>query len=165
MAAASTIVSEDEARRLEAVNIAIRDLLRRPEVAQRLRTAGADEWSALQIVAHMTELIPYWMHDARTLAASTGEPPRFGRNLDAPERLDAVARGATSDPDELLRRLDAEIQAAAADIRAMSPAERARTGIHNRRGEMTVAAVIEQLIVGHAEEHVAQVRQVLRLSA
>jgi uncharacterized damage-inducible protein DinB len=159
----ATIASEEQARRLESVNTAVGELLRRPEVAQRLRTAGGEEWSALQIVAHMTEMIPYWMHDARILAASTGEPPHFGRNLDAPERLDPVARGATSDPDELLRRLDAAIQAAAGDIRAMSPAERARTGIHNRRGAMTAAEVIEQLIVQHAEEHVGQIRQVLRL--
>ena len=161
---ASTTNAEDEARRLEVVSAVIGELLRRPDVAQRLRAAGSEEWSALQIVGHMTELIPYWMHDAQTLAANAGAPPHFGRNLDAPERLEAVARAATSDPDELLRRRAADVQNAAVDIRAMSPEERAETGIHNRRGEMTVAEVIEQLVVHHAEDHVGQVRQVLGLS-
>ena len=157
----STTSAEDEARRLEAVNSAIRDLLHQPEVAERLRAAGPEEWSALQIVGHMDEMIPYWMGHARRMAAATGEPPRFGRMLDAPERLEAVTLGANGDADELLRQLDAVCRAAAADIRSLSPAERAKTGIHLRRGEMTVAAVIEDLVVHHAEEHEEQIRQVL----
>jgi hypothetical protein len=157
------VTTESQARRLETVNVEIAALLRRPEVVQRLRAAGPDEWSAVQIVGHMNEMIPYWMGHVRNLAAAAGDPPRFGRMLDAPERLDAVAHGALSDPDDLLRQLDAVVRSAAADIRRLSPAERAKTGIHVRRGEMTVAAVIEDLVVTHAEEHQAQVKQVLGL--
>ena len=157
--------AEGQAARLESVNIQVASLLRRPEVAQRLRAAGPDEWSAVQIVGHLTELIPYWMRDAHLMAAATGEPPKFGRTLDAPERLEAVERGATSDPDELLRLLDREVRSAAAGIRGMSAAERAKTGIHSRQGEITVADAIRVLIVEHAEAHVNQLKQVLGVSA
>jgi len=157
--------AEGQAARLESVNAQVAALLRRPEVAQRLRAAGPDEWSAVQIVGHLTELIPYWMHDARLMAAATGEPPKFGRTLDAPERLEGVQRGANSDPHELLRLLDREIRAAVAGIRGMSAAERAKKGIHSRQGEIAVADAINVLIVDHAEAHVQQLKQVLGVPA
>ena len=41
-------------------------------------------------------------------------------------------------------------------------AERSKRGISPERGEMTVAEVLESFIVGHAEEHLAQVQAALR---
>jgi steroid delta-isomerase-like uncharacterized protein len=155
--------AETQARRLEIVFDHLATLLRRPDVAQRLRAAGPDEWSVVQILGHLGELIPHWMSDARALATASGEPPHFGRTLDAPERLEAVRRGAASEPDELLGALEREIRVAAADIRGMSAAERAKTGIHNRLGKMAVSEMIRVLIVEHAEGHEAQVKQVLEL--
>jgi DinB superfamily len=153
--------TESLAQRLESVNTDLAAILRRPDVAQRLRAAGPDEWSAMQILGHLIEMIPYWMRDARTLVAASGAPPQFGRTLEAPERLDGVQRGEMSDPDELMGLLDGEIHAAATDIRGMSAADLAKKGIHLRRGEMTVSEVIETLIVAHAEGHVDQAKQVL----
>ena len=153
--------AEGQARRLENVNLQLAALLRRPEVAQRLRAAGPDEWSSVQILGHMVEFINYWMASARALAAATGEPPHFGRSVDAPERLAAVEHGAASDLKTLLGELDRAVTAAARDIRALTPAERARTGIHNRLGEITVSDAIEELVVGHVEAHLAQAQQVL----
>ena len=153
---------EAQARRLESVYEQLAALLRRPDVAQRLRAApGENEWSAMQTVGHIAEMIPYWLSHCRTLIAATAEPPRFGRTLDAPERLAGVERGALGTPDEFLRLLNDEVQAAAKAIRHMPTAERGQKGIHLRRGEMTVADVIEVFIVAHAEEHLAQVRAAL----
>ena len=151
-----------QAKRLESVYEQLAALLRQPEVAQRLRAApGADEWSAMQTVGHMAEMIPYWLSHCRTLIAATGEPPRFGRTLDSPERLAGVERGAAGAPDEFLRLLDDEVRAAAQAIRRMSAAERGKTGLHPRHSEMTVADVVEVFIVAHAEEHLAQVQAAL----
>jgi hypothetical protein len=153
---------EAQARRLEAVSEQIAALLRQPDVARRLRAApGENEWSAMQILGHMVEMIPYWLSHCRAIIAAA-EPPVFGRDLNAPERLAGVEQGATGDPDELLSRLSGEVQAAARAIRAMSPAERSRRGVHARRGEITVADIIEDFIVTHAEDHLAQVQAALR---
>ena len=154
--------AEAQARRLESAYEQLAALMRRPDVAQRLRAApGENEWSAMQTVGHIAEMIPYWLSHCRTLIAAA-EPPRFGRTLDAPERLAGVERGALGTPDEFLRVLNDEVQAAARAIRQMPAAERSRKGIHLRRGEMTVADVVEVFIVAHAEEHLAQVRAALR---
>ena len=111
----------------------------------------------------MVEMIPYWLNHCRAMMAATAEPPHFGRSLDAPERLAGVERGAAGEPDELLRLLADEVQTAVRAIRQMSAAERSKKGIHVRRGEMTVADVVEVFIVTHAEDHLAQVRAALRI--
>jgi uncharacterized damage-inducible protein DinB len=153
---------ETQARRLERVYEEVARLLRDPGVAAQLRTApGKDEWSAMQTLGHMTEMIPYWLSHCRVLIAATGEPPTFGRTPGSPERLAGVAHGAAADPDALLAQLQGEVRAAAGTIRKLSAAERGKRGVSSERGEMTVAEVLESFIVSHAEEHLAQVRAAL----
>jgi hypothetical protein len=43
----------------------------------------------------------------------------------------------------------------------LTPDEQARIGVHPRLGEMTVAAILERFLVGHLEEHVRQLREVV----
>ena len=154
---------ETQAKRLERVYEQVAKLLREPNVASRLRTApGENEWSAMQTLGHMTEMIPYWLNHCRVLIAATGEPPTFGRTPGSPERLAGVAHGATAEPDALLSQLEEEVRAAAGTIRKLSMAERSKRGIYSGRGEMTVAEVLESFVVSHAEEHLAQVEAALR---
>lgn len=153
---------EAQAQRLERVYAEVARLLRESGVASRLRTPpGGNEWSAMQTLGHVTEMIPYWLNHCRTLIAATGTPPTFGRTPGSPERLAGVAHGASADPDALLRQLHEEVRAAAGMIRQLSTGERGKRGISTERGEMTVAQVIESFIVDHAEEHLAQVQTAL----
>jgi uncharacterized damage-inducible protein DinB len=154
---------ETQAKRLERVYEEVAKLLGEPRVASRLRTPpGSSEWSAMQALGHMTEMIPYWLSHCRTLIAATGAPPTFGRTAGSPERLAGVAHGANADPDALLRQLRESVRTAASVIRQLSEAERGKRGISTERGDMTVAQVIESFIVDHAEEHLAQVQGTLR---
>jgi uncharacterized damage-inducible protein DinB len=154
---------EAQAGRLEHVYAEVAKLLQEPGMAARLRAAPAEnEWSAMQTLGHMAEMIPYWLQHCRTLIAATGAPPAFGRTAGSSERLAGVAQGAASDPDQLLGQLQNEVRAGAGMIRKLSTAERGKRGIHNSRGEMTVADVIESFVVSHAEEHLAQVQAALR---
>ena len=154
---------ETQAKRLEQVSDEVAKLLREPKVASRLRASpGESEWSAMQTLGHMTEMIPYWLQHCRVLIEARGEPPRFGRKPGSPERLAGVARGAAAQPDEMLAQLQDEVRRAAETIRALSAAERSKRGIDSERGEVSVAYVIESFIVAHAEEHLAQVKGALR---
>lgn len=151
-----------QAARLENVDRELTRLLRQPEVLERLRTApGEAEWSAMQVLGHMVEMVPYWLGQARTLI-NAAEPPTFGRTLDQPERLAGPARGANADPDELLSQWHEQVGAAVPAIREMPAADRSKKGIHTRRGEITVGDMIESFIVAHAEEHLAQMRDTLQ---
>lgn len=154
---------EAQARRLERAYEAVARMLRDPQVVARLRaSAAAAEWSAMQTVGHMAEMIPYWLNHCRTLIAATEGVPTFGRTPGSPERLAGVAHGATADPEALLAELHRGVQAATAALRTLSTAERAKRGLYPGRGEMTVADVLESFIVRHAEEHQAQVEAALR---
>jgi uncharacterized damage-inducible protein DinB len=155
-------LGETQAKRLEQVYDEVARLLRDASVQTRLGTRpGRDEWSAMQTLGHMTEMIPYWLNHCRALIAATGEAPRFGRTEGSPERLAGVAQGAAATPTTLLIRLEKEVRAAASAIRHFSIAERSKRGISSERGEMSVAEVVESFIVSHAEEHLAQVRATL----
>jgi hypothetical protein len=102
-------------------------------------------------------MIPYWLNDCQTIIAASA-PPTFGRALDAPERLAGVEQGANTSLQTLLNLLQREVQGAAAAIRQMGALERGKKGVHLLRGEMTVAEIVETMIVAHAETHLAQVR-------
>lgn len=152
-----------QAGRLEAVYAAVAAELHQPGVLDRLRKAGgADEWSVMQILGHMTEMLPYWLSHCTAIIASTDELLKFGRALDAPERLEGVERGAAATPDALLLQLHDETQRVSNAIRAMSPSERDKRGVHSRLGEVTVAQLIEEVIITHAEDHLTQIRQTLK---
>jgi hypothetical protein len=152
---------EVQAQRLEQVYEQLAILLNQPDVAQRLRTTpGENEWSALEVMGHLIEMIPYWLDHCHQLMTAA-EPLRFGRTLDSPERLAGVEQATTREPDELLLLLDREVQAAAPVIRHLSSEERDKTGIHLRQGEMTIGEVIERFIVAHAEDHVVQIQAAL----
>ena len=88
---------ETQARRLEQVYEEVARLLRDAGVASRLRNApGQDEWSAMQTLGHVTEMIPYWLNHCRVLIAATGDPP-LGRR--------AGLAGATDGESPTARRL------------------------------------------------------------
>lgn len=158
-----THTGEAQARRLERAYEQISAVLRRPDVAERLRDApGEQGWSALQIVGHVIEMIPYWLDKCHVMIAAH-QPPQFGRTPNAPERLAGVALGTSRDADELIGQLKQAVEAAAKDIRGMTEAERSKIGIHSSQGSMTVAGVVERLIVEHAEAHVGQVQEALKL--
>ncbi|HZQ05545.1 MAG TPA: DinB family protein [Anaerolineae bacterium] len=156
--------AEAQARRLETSIAEISALVQQPENAQRLRTAPSEnEWNVLQLLGHISEMIPYWLHEIRIIIEnSSAELPRIGRSADDPERLAGVEHGAKGNPDQLLAEVQEEGREGAAAIRAFTPEERAKKGLSARWGEITVSDMLERFIVAHAEEHVRQMRQALQ---
>jgi uncharacterized damage-inducible protein DinB len=153
---------EDQARRLEQVYERLAEIVQRPEAAGRLRDAPKEgEWSAMQILAHMVEMIPYWLSHCQLVIAATGERPQIGRSLDAPERLEGVERAATEELEGLLGQLEDEVRTAAAAMRQMSAAERDKKAVYVKGDELTVAEILETFIVAHAENHLEQVRNAI----
>ena len=114
------------ARRIEQVYDEVANLPQGPGVASRLRTSpAATEWSAIQTLGHMIEMIPHWLHHCRMLIEATGLPT-FGRTQGSLERLAGVTHGASADLDALLRQLHVEVRGAASAIRRLSTAERSK---------------------------------------
>lgn len=159
---APTDQNESQARRIEVAAAQIAETLQRPEVAYRLRTApGQNEWSAMQVMGHVTEMLPYWLHHSKIIIDST-EPHSFGRAHDDPERLAGVERGSVSDPAEVIALLNKAVAEIAAFIRTLTPEQRAKTGNNVTRGVMSVDDIVEKNMVAHSEAHLDQVRAALQ---
>ena len=155
-------LAETQAQRLENVSEQLTLLLQQPDVAERLRTAaGEAEWSAMEILGHLVEVIPYWLSQCRVVI-NAAEPPVFGRPLDAPDRLAGPTQGITATTEELLKQWQANVKTAAQTIRQMSAAEWNMKGKHVVRGEMTIAEMVDFFIVAHSEGHLQQIKDVLQ---
>lgn len=153
--------ADSQARRLEIVAEEMTRLFRRPDVEWLVRNApNVTDWSAMQVLGHLVEMIPFWMDRVSAMAAS--EACRVGRASDSPERLAGIDRGTTGNPGEMIDRLNREVRTASAAIRRMTVEERNRTGVYAKGGTITVGEAIERLLVAHAEEHLAQVQAALR---
>jgi uncharacterized damage-inducible protein DinB len=143
-----------DAERLEATidELAAR-LTALPEPTFTQRTE-AEEWTAAEVVGHMTELLPYW---ARVAAAVAAEPGRsFGRALDDPDRVGAVASANEVPRGESLARLRHATHEASQTIRAFDATQWDTAGVHATSGSMTVGEMVHQLMVDHAIAHAHQ---------
>ena len=92
-----------EAERLTAMvdDLAVRlAALSEASFAQR---SGPEEWTAAEVVGHMTELMPYWAHRAVAIARQPGGS--WGRSLDDPDRVGAVRAANDLQRAEALARL------------------------------------------------------------
>ncbi len=156
------------ADRLEQATAAILDLQRRTEagrpwvLAELYGTEAEARWGPPELLAHLEEMLPFWLGEMeRILDGATGEPVPFGRVATDTVRIGIIGRDRTLPLRELFARIRADGARMATWIRTLSPAEVERVGLHPRLGAMTVAEALQQFAVGHLEEHVVQLTEIL----
>ena len=143
-----------EAERLTAMvdDLAVR-LAALPEASFTQRS-GAEEWTAAEVVGHMTELMPYWAHRAVAIARQPGAS--WGRSLDDPDRVGAVRTANDLPRAEALARLRNAAHEAATVLASLNENDWQTTGMHTERGATTIAELVKQGLVEHAASHVRQ---------
>jgi hypothetical protein len=116
-----------------------------------------ERWEWGQVWAHLGEFVPYWIEQTRhVIDAYDGEPVPFGRVKSNPERVAAIERDRATAVDVLWPRVQRDI----ADLRAFlgalpGDAWNAR-GAHQTLGVMPLPHIIDEFLVGHLEQHAAQ---------
>jgi hypothetical protein len=118
-------------------------------------------WGPPEVLAHVAEMVPFWLGEIERILDGPAEPVPFGRVAADTVRIGIIGRDRTLPPRELDARIDAGVERFARRLRSLVPAEAARRGLHPTLGEMTVAAVAERFVVGHLEEHVRQLSEAL----
>ena len=144
---------EERARRLEA---AAEPIIRRAEGLSEevlYRVPAEGDWSAMMVLAHVAEILPYWARQAKEVAARERDNEPYGRTHDDPDRIAAVEQHARDRLADVLPRLRAGLAEATAILRAIPPERWTRTGRHARRGEMSVARIVDEFLLEHLEEH------------
>ncbi len=119
-------------------------------------TASNEDWDPIRVLAHVAEFIPYWAAQAHEVAARPTANEPFGRSLTDPSRNAAIEDHAHDELAPTVVRLRAALVGAGTLLRAIPDAAWQKTGLHPRRGELTIEQIVDQLICEHLEEHVTQ---------
>lgn len=123
-------------------------------------------WGPREVLAHVAEMLPFWMGEIERIldagiAAGGAEPPGFGRLEDDPLRVQVIGRDRAFPSRELLGRIEAESRRVARRFRELTAVEADYVGRHPTRGDLTVSAIAEVLLVRHIEGHVTQLRETI----
>lgn len=124
-------------------------------------TPAPTEWSAMMILAHVAELVPYWARQAADVASRTEMNLPFGRTHDDPDRIAAVDNHAADTLDMVVPRIRQGTHEAVRLLRAIPPEKWRNTARHARRGEMTIEQIVDQFLLDHLVEHVDQAKSLL----
>lgn len=126
-----------------------------PEALYREPAPG--EWSAMQTFAHVAEFVPFWARRAVDMAAGRRDDQLIGRGPEEyAQRDSAVQAHAHDTPEAMLARLRQVQRDVVPALRGIPPEGWARTGQHAREGDLTVAQVVDWLLLRHLEEHARQ---------
>lgn len=118
------------------------------------------EWGPTEVLAHVTEMLPYWLGEIERILDGDPEPVPFGRTTGDRVRALTIERDRTLPPRELLDRIDAAVERYARRLPQLTDVL-ARRGLHPTLGELTVGAIVERFAVSHAEGHVDQLAATL----
>jgi hypothetical protein len=119
-----------------------------------------EQWEWGQVWAHLAEFIPYWMAQASQVIASYGgdgaEPVPFGRVKSDPDRVAAIERDRAVPVEQLWARLQDQVAALRAFLGEMTSQQWAARGVHQTLGVMDMPHLVDEFLVGHLEQHAAQ---------
>lgn len=123
------------------------------------------EWTAAESLAHMAEFLPYWADVAREVSRRTEAGRPFGRTHEDPDRIAFVAEHAGDPLPKTLATLEAALERTTRLLREIREEDLERTGVHARRGEMSVRRIIDEFIVKHLDDHASQAESALAKEA
>ena len=112
--------------------------------------------------AHVEEMLPFWLGEMERVIDGDGSAPTpFGRTADDAVRLGIIERDRSLPLRVLFARIDDGLRAWEERLPTLSDAERERIGLHPRLGEMRAPAILDRFVTGHAEDHIAQLTDIL----
>lgn len=120
---------------------------------------GDERWEDAQVWAHLGEFPDYWVNQLLVvLNEGRSGPATFGRTKADRSRRGAVAGARREDVGLYLRRLLGACDHLRAVLSGMDSTDWAARGTHPTLGAMDVPAILEEFLVGHLEEHAAQLK-------
>jgi len=148
-------------RRLTAVAARLRDLSRgQLDGRTDPDPATGERWQAGQVWAHLAEFIPYWISQAeRVLAAESSDPVTFGRTRANPERVAAIERDQHRGTTTLWHDIREDLNDLRTFLGEITAQGWQAKGLHPTRGAMPISQIVDEMLIGHLEEHAAQLER------
>ncbi|WP_227937441.1 DinB family protein [Alkalihalobacillus deserti] len=120
-----------------------------------------DEWSIMQIMAHIVEALPYWVGEIEQLVETPGK--EWGRNHLHEPRLEAVKPETVNaiSVDEMIQKLEEVEQTVQAGIENLTPEQLATeaTSVNPNFGTKPLSFIIDHLIDQHVNKHEGQIER------
>lgn len=131
------------------------------DLATDFGTGPEADWGPREVLAHVAEMLPFWLDELERVVDGQPGPTAFGRVADDPIRTGRVERDRTLPLRVLFGRIDNGLRDWADRIAALTDDERAAIGLHPRLGELTAETILDRFVLGHVEEHIAQLEAIL----
>jgi hypothetical protein len=119
------------------------------------------EWVAREVLAHVDEMLPYWLGEIERVLVGRVEPVPFGRTPADLVRTLTVDRDRTLPIPELYARLDNSLERVLRRLLELDERQVSRRGLDKQRGEMTIRQIVEVMLADHLEEHCRQLAAAL----
>ena len=131
-------------------------------LAEDYGTGPEASWGPREVLAHVEEMLPFWLGEMERVIDGDGTAAvPFGRIADDPVRIGIIDRDRSLPLRILFARIDAGLAGWLERLPTLTRSERERIGVHPRLGEMPAPAILERFVVGHAEDHIAQLTGIL----
>ncbi|MDH4142844.1 MAG: hypothetical protein OEV61_09545 [Chloroflexota bacterium] len=130
-------------------------------LAEAFGTEPEASWGPREVLAHVVEMLPFWLGELERVVDGTPEPVPFGRNANDAVRIGLIGRERTLPLRVLFERIDGGLEAWSDRLTTLTEPERDKVGLHPRLGEMRCDAITGRFVLGHAEEHVAQLEAII----
>jgi uncharacterized damage-inducible protein DinB len=118
-----------------------------------------NEWSVMQSLAHIVEIMPYWANEVEKLAGQPGQ--KFGRVMTDEARLRAIDDHAGDE----LHQAEAALPGSYARLKGvldnLTDADLAKSGVHSKYGEKPLEWFIREFVTYHLKNHLTQLHETL----
>ena len=130
-------------------------------LAERFDHAPEAAWGPRELLAHLAEMLPYWLGEAERIIDMKDGPEPFGRAATNDVRLAIIERDRTLPIRELQARVAVGIERWRRRWAELDEPTQTRHGLHPTLGEMTVGEIGSRFVAGHLDDHLDQLTAIL----
>ena len=130
-------------------------------LAERFDHSPEASWGPRETLAHLEEMLPYWLGEAERLIEAADAPITFGRVATNDIRLALIERDLTLPVRELVARVKHGIERWERRWPELDERSRGRRGMHVTLGELTVRDIATRFVAGHLDDHLDQLAAAL----
>ena len=130
-------------------------------LAARFDHSPEATWGPPEILAHVEEMLAFWLGEAERIIEGPDERTAFGRVATDDVRIGIIGRDRTLPLRELVARVQVGIDRWRRRWAELDQASRQRAGTHPSLGVLTVTDVATRFTVGHLEDHLDQLAAAL----
>lgn len=131
-------------------------------LAETFGTELEASWGPREVLAHLVEMLAFWLGELERVVDGDGSAPvPFGRVADDVSRIGLIERDRSLPLRVLHDRVDAGLWAWMVRLPTLTAEDRERVGLHPRLGELAVGRMAGRFIIGHTEDHLAQLATIL----